>query len=176
MASIPDFPSFLHIFSPFRPPSFCFSHLSGAPRLILHDCCPPDQELTLQQPRCAIRGICVMTVFSAESSNPRSLMNCSTRGLTSCSRSSFELPVTQKSSAYRIRFTLAFFPSRLVFEKWEERSRSSPSSVIFAIAGEMMPPWGVPSSGVWKHRRSTYPALSHFLSMAFSIVICATNH
>ena len=57
MASIPDFPSFLHIFSPFRPPSFCFSHLSGAPRLILHDCCPPDQELTLQQPRCAIRGI-----------------------------------------------------------------------------------------------------------------------
>ena len=56
MASIPDFPSFLHIFSPFRPPSFCFSHLSGAPRLILHDCCPPDQELTLQQPRCAIRG------------------------------------------------------------------------------------------------------------------------
>src|SRR5436305_4089773 len=56
MASIADFPSFLHIFSPFRPPSFCFSHLSGAPRLILHDCCPPDQELTLQQPRCAIRG------------------------------------------------------------------------------------------------------------------------
>src|SRR5438094_9417504 len=59
MASIPDFPSFLHIFSPFRPPSFCFSHLSGAPRLILHDCCPPDQELTLQQPRCAIRGYCL---------------------------------------------------------------------------------------------------------------------
>src|SRR2546430_9614254 len=70
MASIPDFPSFLHIFSPFRPPSFCFSHLSGAPRLILHDCCPPDQELTLQQPRCAIRGQCrlVLAVHEEEGS------------------------------------------------------------------------------------------------------------
>ena len=121
-------------------------------------------------------SICVTTVFSGESSNPRSLRNCSTRGLTSCSRRSFELPVTQKSSAYRIRFTLARFPTLLVFENWEASSRSSPSSVIFAIAGEMMPPWGVPSSVGWKQRRSTYPALSHFLSMVLSIGMWANNH
>ena len=95
-------------------------------------------------------SICVTTVFSGESSHPRSLRNCSTSGLTSCSRSSFELPVIQKSSAYRIRFTFARFPALLVFEKWEARSRSNPSSVIFATAGEMMPPWGVPSSVGWK--------------------------
>ena len=44
-------------------------------------------------------SMCVTTVFSGESSNPRSLKNCSMRGFTSCSSNSFELPVTQKSSA-----------------------------------------------------------------------------
>src|SRR2546421_2872785 len=53
------------------------------------------------------------------------------------------------SSAYLTRFTLARFPARLVFEKREARSRSSPSSVIFAATGEMIPPWGVPSSVAW---------------------------
>ncbi len=42
---------------------------------------------------------CVMTVFVGESSSPRSCRNCSTRGLTSPSSSSFVLPVMTKSSA-----------------------------------------------------------------------------
>src|SRR5207249_6811832 len=90
MASIPDFPSFLHIFSPFRPPSFCFSHLSGAPRLILHDCCPPDQELTLQQPRCAIRG--TRCTSAAEVARERALLHSEhvQRGGTSLTRKAEE--------------------------------------------------------------------------------------
>ncbi len=82
----------------------------------------------------------------------------------------------QKSSAYRIRFTFAFPPFLPFFGKWEERSCSSPSSVIFAITGEMMPPWGVPSSVACKQRRSMYPALSHFLRMACSIGIWVSSH
>src|SRR5215813_11855004 len=38
-------------------------------------------------------SICVILVFSCESSSPRSFKNSSTRGLTSFSSNSFELPV-----------------------------------------------------------------------------------
>src|SRR5438876_861373 len=51
---------------------------------------------------------CVLTVFVGESSSPRSCRNCSTRGLTSPSSNSFDLPVMTKSSAYRMRLTREF--------------------------------------------------------------------
>src|SRR5215831_13054733 len=44
--------------------------------LYLRMCCPRKSHPS---------AICVMTVFSCESSRPRSLKNASTRGLTSCS-------------------------------------------------------------------------------------------
>src|SRR5260370_29438718 len=53
---------------------------------------------------------CVMTVFVGESSSPRSCRNCSTRGWTSPSSDSFDLPVMTKSSAYRMRLTQGLTP------------------------------------------------------------------
>ena len=53
---------------------------------------------------------CVMTVFVGESSSPRFCRNCSTRGLTSPSSNSFDLPVMTKSSAYRMRLTQGLIP------------------------------------------------------------------
>jgi len=47
---------------------------------------------TLKPRKSKPSSICVMTVFSGESSSPRSPMNYSTRGLTSSSSGSFELP------------------------------------------------------------------------------------
>ena len=44
-------------------------------------------------------SICVILVFSWESSRPRSFKNCSTRGLTSYSRRIRDVPVMMKSSA-----------------------------------------------------------------------------
>src|SRR6266487_142538 len=90
-------------------------------------------------------SICVMRVFSEESANPRSFMNCSTRGLISCSSSSFELPVITKSSANRIRLTFALWHWRYP-GKSDRTSCSNPSRVRFASTGELGPPCGVPSS------------------------------
>ncbi len=56
------------IFCPFRSPSLCFCSLPRAQRPVLHDFRSSDQELTLQQPRCAIRGQfrdCVNNVLKA---------------------------------------------------------------------------------------------------------------
>src|SRR2546426_1682235 len=58
MASVPGFSSIPLIFCPFRSPSLCFCSLPRAQRPVLHDFRSSDQELTLQQPRCAIRGYC----------------------------------------------------------------------------------------------------------------------
>ena len=44
-------------------------------------------------------SMCVILVFSSESSNPRSWRNAAMRGLTSISSTSFEFPVIMKSSA-----------------------------------------------------------------------------
>ena len=49
---------------------------------------------------------CAMMVLSRESVSPRSFKNCSTKGRTSLSNNSCELPVMMKSSAYRTRLTL----------------------------------------------------------------------
>ena len=68
------------------------------------------------------------------------------RGLTSCSSSSFDAAVTMKSSAYRTKLTFAAIPFTVVFGKFTLNLLSSPSSVIFASTGEIMPPCGVPSS------------------------------
>jgi len=51
-----------------------------------------------------------------------------------------------KSSAYRTKLTFAAIPFTVVFGKRSLNLLSSPSSVIFASTGEMMPPCGVPSS------------------------------
>src|SRR5439155_19997482 len=56
LASFPGSSSIPLIFCPFRSPSLCFCSLPRAQRPVLHDFRSSDQELTLQQPRCAIRG------------------------------------------------------------------------------------------------------------------------
>ena len=86
------------------------------------------------------------TGFLAERSNPRSFIKASMRGLTSCSSSSFDAAVTMKSSAYRTKLTFAAIPFPVVFGKFTLNILSIPSSVIFAITGEIMSPCGVPSS------------------------------
>src|SRR3989441_6346922 len=47
----------------------------------------------------------------------------------------------QKSSAYLIKLTFARFSGLPFFGKWEIRSCSNPSSVIFASTGEIIPPY-----------------------------------
>src|SRR3990170_1927068 len=120
--------------------------------------------------------MCVMQVFSAESSSPRVFMNCSTDGLTWFSNRSLGRAETMKSSAYRTKLTplaglLLFFRQNL-----SRNSCSSPSSTRFISAGEIIPPCGVPSSVGWKARFSMYPAFSHLHKIAFSIGMFANNH
>ncbi len=86
-------------------------------------------------------SIWVMSVFSGESCKPRSRRNASTSGFISCSRSSFELPEMRKSSAYRIRCTFASRLFRVVGGMASCIARSSPSSVISARTGEIIPPY-----------------------------------
>ena len=62
----------------------------------------PVYQVVLTDPPASIG---VRQVFSGESCNPRSRRDCSTKGLTSPSSNSLDVPVIMKSSAYRIRFT-----------------------------------------------------------------------
>ena len=133
--------------------------VSTAPLLYLRTCCPRKSKPSL---------ICVITVFSCDNWSPRSFRNLSMNGFTSCSKSSFEAPVTIKSSAYLARLTFGLFPC---FDRGK-RSKScwlSPSSAIFAMTGEIIPPCGVPSSVGCRTFSSIYPAFSHFLSVSFSM-------
>src|SRR6266498_6129695 len=94
-------------------------------------------------------AICVILVFSCESDNPRSRRKCSTRGLTSVSSNSFELPVITKSSANRTTFT---FTRRLfaVLLGYNSRSvASKPLSVRFASTGEHTPPTMLQTLGLF---------------------------
>ncbi len=63
---------------------------SNFPSLYLRKFCPRKSKPS---------SMCVTLVFSAESSRPRARRNSSTSGFTSCSSSSFVLPVMMKSSA-----------------------------------------------------------------------------
>ena len=81
-----------------------------------------------------------------------------------------------KSSAYRTKLTLAAIPLIVVFGKRFRNLLSKPSNVILASTGEMMPPWGVPSSVGWRTWFSVYPAFNHFERMALSIGIWAKSH
>src|SRR6266446_9328677 len=119
--------------------------------------------------------ICVIWVFSCDSSRPRSRIHCSTRGLISFSRSSLELPVIMKSSAYLTRLALAFRLALLAFGYFSRSFASNPSKVRLANTGEQIPPCGAPSSVGLRTRFSMKPALSHLLSMVLSIGACATN-
>jgi hypothetical protein len=56
MASFPGGSSISLIFCSFRLSSLCFCHLSEVGRPVPRGFRPPDEELALQQPRCAIRG------------------------------------------------------------------------------------------------------------------------
>ena len=85
-------------------------------------------------------SMCVMSVFSWESVNPRSFMNCSTSGLTSFSKTSFDLPVTIKSSAKRTKLIFSLLPPRGCFGNLSRSSFSSPFKVILARTGEATPP------------------------------------
>src|SRR5271155_2921021 len=88
-------------------------------------------------------SIWVTCVLSVEIASPRSFKNSSTKGRTSFSSSSFEAPVMMKSSAYRTRLTLGVHlpPSfHFCLGKCSASSFSSPSKVMFASVGEMMPP------------------------------------
>jgi len=84
-------------------------------------------------------SICVILVFSSESSSYLAERNFSTMGLTSFPSNSLELPVMIKSSAYLTICTLSCL--RNFFS-----SASNPSSVIFDNVGEIIPPCGVPAS------------------------------
>ena len=103
-------------------------------------------------------------------------MKASMRGLTSCSSSSLDAAVTMKSSAYRTKLTLAAIPLIVVFGKRSRNLLSRPSSVMLASTGEMMPPWGVPSSVGCRTWFSIYPACNHFLKMALSMGMWVTSH
>src|SRR3989442_1495687 len=105
--------------------------------------------------------ICVIWVFSCDSSRPRSRIHCSTRGLISFSRSSLELPVIMKSSAYLTRLALAFRLALLAFGYFSRSFASNPSKARLANTGEQIPPCGVPSSVGLRTRFSMKPALSH---------------
>jgi len=60
MASFPGGSSISLIFCSFRLSSLCFCHLSEVGRPVPRGFRPPDEELALQQPRCAIRGLILM--------------------------------------------------------------------------------------------------------------------
>lgn len=140
------------------------------PSLYLRTFCPRKSKPSV---------ICVIFVFSWDNSRSRSLRKRSTRGLTSVSRSSFERPVTIKSSAYRMRFTLylALWPFLSVVGGNRLRgSASSPSKAILAMTGDSGPPCGVPSSVGVRAFFSMNPAFSHFLRMAFSLGRWAKIH
>jgi len=132
----------------------------------LRRCCPRKSNPSV---------IGVIQVFIVDNSNPRSLRNLSPTGLTSFSRSSFVLPVMMKSSAYRIRLTLCRLLRYLVGANFLRHSCSSPSRVIFASPGEIIPPWGVPLSVGYQRCRLTYPTFHHLLSMPLSMGILANN-
>src|SRR5947208_16923697 len=82
-----------------------------------------------------------MRVFSGDSSNPRSLMNCSTRGFTSCSSTSFDLPVMMKSSAKSTKLTFSLLLPRGDLGNFSRSFLSNPSNVKLASTGEQMPPY-----------------------------------
>ncbi len=110
--------------------------VNTAPLLYLRTCCPRKSKPSLMW---------VITVFSCERWSPLSFRNGSMHGFTSCSRSSLDAPVTTKSSAYLARFTFGLFPC-FDLGKRSRRCWLRPSKALFAIAGEIIPPCGVPSS------------------------------
>src|SRR5712692_4329665 len=139
----------------FRIPSrkvwiFFFEGLINHFPLYLRRCCPRKLKPF---------SMGVTSVFSWESVSPRSFMNCSTRGLTSLSKTSFDLPVTIKSSAKRTKLIFSLLPSRGCFGNFSRNAFSRPFKVLLARTGEQIPPWGVPSSVTWRTCFSMNPAL-----------------
>jgi hypothetical protein len=68
MASFPGFFSFPLIFCTFGSLSLCFCSLFQAQRPVLYGFRSPDQGLALQQPRCAIRGLCLQLFHTPSAS------------------------------------------------------------------------------------------------------------
>ncbi len=101
------------------------------PSLYLRTCCPRKSNPA---------STWVMLVFSGESSSPRSFRHVSTSGWTSCSSNSLELPVMMKSSAHRIRFTLARRLWTVALGYFSLSFCSRPSRVRLAKTGETTPP------------------------------------
>ena len=79
--------------------------------------------------------MCVMSVLLWDNSRPLSPKNSSIIGLASFSRSSFVAPVTIKSSAYLMKFTLLFALNLA------DSILSIPSKVKFDMTGEMGEPY-----------------------------------
>ena len=89
-------------------------------------------------------------------------------GTTNCTKKFLLIPVTMKSSAYRINRT--FSPNSFT------SNFSIPSSTILQIMLDKLPPCGIPFS-VWKNLLySTYPHFRNFLRITLSIGICSKIH
>src|SRR5262249_53672794 len=102
--------------------------------LYLRTCCPRKSNPS---------SMCVILVFSSESSKPRSRRKSVTRGLTSVASISCEMPVIMKSSQYRTRLTCLFMPLSAFgpdFGYFLRSIRSSPSRAILARTGLLSPP------------------------------------
>src|SRR5262249_16023224 len=88
-------------------------------------------------------------VFLGGRANPPPFKKPSTTGFSSLSSSSLGGRVMRKSSARRIRLTLGhtcFCPFQILLGNAARRQASKPSSAIFRMTGEQIPPWGVPAS------------------------------
>jgi hypothetical protein len=70
LSSFPGFVAFPLIFCPFRSLFLYFCSLFQAQCPVLHDFRSRNQEVTLQQPRCAIRGNCVRSSCATHSIRP----------------------------------------------------------------------------------------------------------
>ena len=100
-------------------------------------------------------------------------------GSTSFRKNSGDSPVMIKSSAYRTKFILLKWVSPFIFLRvgsFAFRNFSRPSNVMFIRVGEIVPPWGVPSSVGNKLRVSMNPHFSHFIRICVSIGIFSTSH
>ena len=114
--------------------------------------------------------MCVITVFSLDSSNPLSAINSSTIGSTPFSRSSFVSPVIIKSSAYLIKFTFGKYAFPFIFVLWyfAFSFASNPSSTMLQITGEIAEPCGLPCFVGNSFPVSIYPHFSHLRRISLS--------
>ena len=92
-------------------------------------------------------SMCVMTVFSGESSSPRSAHEVFHKRFDFLFEHLFRAACNQKIVCvpYQMNFRLVCL-SCVVWDISPSVSASRPSSAIFASTGEQMPPCGVPAS------------------------------